>query len=229
MLDPRSVRPDQVTGTVSSGNLPKLSPAQAKFGYVPDRSSLRPGDLLLTRTLDFELTSAGISFTQRLQRNEHTDWTHAAIYADDWRVFEATPESNVASANIVNWMPNTAIMVRRPVKFDHLSKDDAMLAGMRLVMEAALMQGNATYGKTTAAMILLRVLKAFRNIPAPVQAEQKAGSIICSGLYAKCFNITTGEHLTPKEMLRSDEPVTPALLAGLDTLRPVDIGWCRIV
>lgn len=228
MLDPGNILDEQIVGTVATGNLPALTDVQKNFGYVPDVSQLRPGDLLLTRTSKFDLGAVGIELTQRLQNPATAQWTHAAIYAGDWRVFEATPNSNVASANIVSWMPHTKIMARRPAAFAEMSEADALVVGLRLVVEAALLQSNASYGKSAAGMIPLRLFWRGKN-KGPAISETANASIICSGLYVKCFSLSTGAQLLPLEMLRTDEPITPALLAGIDTLQTLNIGWNKLV
>lgn len=228
MLDPREVRPEQVTGKIPVAHLPVLTERQREFGYVPDLSSLRPGDLILTRTLNFNVGTILIEQTQRLQNPATAVWTHAAIYATDWRVFEATPRSDIASGNMLSWMPDTSILVRRPVDFDRLETMEANILGLKLVMEAALLQSKARYGLLAAGGIPFRLLDKARAAWFPAK-ETDAVNIICSGLYAKCFSVSCGGHLLTRDMLRSDEPITPSLLAGLETLRTVNVGWLELV
>lgn len=228
MLDPSSVRPEQVTGEMPSSHLPVLTEAQRQFGYVPDVASLLPGDLILTRTLKPDLGTIAIEAAQRLQNSNTAMWTHAAIYATDWRVFEATPKQNVASGNMLSWLPHTRISIRRPASFYDLSPHEAEVAGLRLVMEAALLQHKAKYGLLAAGAIGLRLMDRLRR-PTTISKGTEAESIICSGLYAKCYSISTGSQLLTTDMIRSEEPITPGLLAGLNTLRAVDVGWLKLV
>lgn len=157
-----------------------------------------------------------------------SEWTLAAVYARDWRFIEATPEDDVVNGTILQWVPNAKILVRRPTLFQTLSAEAAYRLGMAIALEAAMLQGVAVYGKDEAVGIWSRLSEKRRRMFAP-KNETHTRSIVCSGLYAKCFNIATQVQLLTYEMQRNDEPITPVLLANVTALYDVKIGWAKLV
>lgn len=232
ILDPTSIRPEDVTGEIRRGNFPSLSQEQLRFGFLPNLDRLQVGDLLLTQPIARNQVAARVS--QRAQSNQYVDgaqWTHAAIYVHDWRVIEATPENNVANGTILAWVPGRKILVRRPTALIGMQPSKARFRGMQIALEAAMLKGEAEYGLKSAIGVYFR-LGRFRPLAAyrrPQPDEMSKTSIICSGLYAKCYYVAMEQSLLTVEMQRSEEPVTPELLARISTLSDVSVGWSRIV
>lgn len=229
MLDPTTLDTSTITKTINKGDLPSLTKRQLNFGYVPDISALHPGDLLLTQNVGkSDIVSVCINWAQKPQYSENGLWTHAAVYAKDWRFIEATPENNVSNGTLLQWIPDTKILVRRPTFFKTLSPHDAYATGMAIALEAAMLQGVGIYGKDEAIGIWARLLDRTRR-KLTTRSETSREALVCSGLYAKCFNIATQVQLLTYEMQRNDEPITPALLANISTFYDVDIGWVKLV
>ncbi len=103
ILDPTNVQPRQITGSIRKRDVPSLTPKQLAFGFLPNIERIKPGYLLLTQsigkggTFEFAIREA-----QKLQFSERYEWTHAAIYAQTWRVIEATPENNVSDGDLMS-------------------------------------------------------------------------------------------------------------------------------
>ena len=221
MLDPTNVTAAQVTGTFPKGDLPKLTEKQLQFGHVPDLTALRPGDLILKQAIKpggFErMIAFGLRRTQPLAGH----WTHAAMYVKEWRIIEAQPFKNVSAGDLLTWLPGYKILVRRPLHFHQMQADRGLLAGYEMVAEAALLMGEGRYGYLAAG--------------AASTGSKRSGNgtrndeLICSGLYAKCFSVSTGQQLLTPNQNRTDHPITPPLLAGLTSLVTVNVGWLKLV
>jgi hypothetical protein len=231
MLNPLDITPGLITGTVKLGDLPALTDEQIRFGFVPDISKLRAGDLILTKAIDPSAAQRQITDVQTqqyAQRLANAEWTHAAIYVRDWRVIEATPGNNVAHGDMLSWIPSYCLRVRRPTIYNTKTPAEAEMLGMSLALEAALQLGVARYGILAALAIKLR-LKPHRPRLLAKHSETNSNSIICSGLYAKCFQISSQASLLTNTMQRHDEPITPRLLSEISTLEDVPIGWAKLV
>lgn len=229
ILDPTNVLPGQIRGKYPKGDLPNLTQEQLEFGLVPDKDQIKPGDLLLTRSIQKKgLSSSAIREAQHAQYSDRTSWTHAAIYAQDWRVIEATPAKNVSSVNIIGWLPHTKILVRRPKAFENMQDSDALLYGMSIALEAAMFQGVAAYSMKSALGIFRRVTGTMKSVFVD-HDETDTRSIVCSGLYAKCYGIARQVSLLTPDMQRQNTPVTPALLANVSSLYDVDVGWMQLI
>lgn len=232
MLDPLNITPAVITGQVKKGDLPNLTQEQVDFGFVPDVTGLRAGDLILFQPLVPSFAQTGIINAQKPQYAAPTGeqtWTHAAVYLKDWRLIEAVPGDHVTHGNLLSSVPNCRILVRRPALFTQKTPAEAELLGMQLALEAALHLGVARYGLVAAMLIKLRIKSPTIRLPQKY-SEMKANSIICSGLYAKCFQIAaSGNSLMTAEMLRNDVPVTPFLLSQVSSLTDVAVGWSKLV
>jgi hypothetical protein len=230
MLDPTNVRPEQVVGSYSEDDIPNITAAHRSFGYLPDVSSLRPGDLLLIQRIGgADIGTSAIRFAQRNKRVATSDFTHAGIYAGQWRVFEANPKTNISTGRLIDWIPNSKILVRRPVIFNGLPELEGRMLGAELALEAAMLQSTGRYGMKAALDVGLRLVLG--RIPGldHTPAEMRNDSIICSGLYAKCFAITMRQSLLSAEQIRTDEPITPELLARLPSLETIEVNWRNLV
>lgn len=230
MLDPTNVPPEQVVGSYSEDDIPNITAAHRSFGYLPDVSSLRPGDLLLVQRLDgADVGTSAIKLAQSKKRVATSAFTHAAIYAGQWRVFEANPKTNISTGRLIDWIPNSKILVRRPVAFSQLPDLEGRLLGSELALEAAMLQSTGRYGMKAALDVGIRLVLG--RIPGVdhTPPEMRGDSIICSGLYAKCFAITMRQSLLSAEQIRTDEPVTPELLARLPSLETIAVNWRKLV
>lgn len=196
---------------------------------MPDVDSLRVGDLLLAQRLELDVGTAVILGVQAT-RGQGAVWSHAAIYAGEWRLFEANPKTNISTGRLDAWVPNTRILVRRPTAFMQDGDEaQARLLGAKLALEAAMMQTTGIYGSKSLLDVGMRLLGNLRPNPRPMPPEMMADGIICSGLYAKCYAIVAGGSLMSAEQIRTDEPVTPELLSRVTSLQTLEVGWRKLI
>ncbi|KAA0070013.1 NlpC/P60 family protein [Tardiphaga sp. P9-11] len=232
MLDPLNITPAVITGQVKKGDLPNLTQEQIDFGFVPDITGLRAGDLILLQPLEPSKAQTEIINAQKPQYVAPAGtqtWTHAAVYLKDWRLIEAVPGDHVTHGNLLASVPNSRILVRRPALFTQKAPSEAELLGMQLALEAALHLGVARYGLVAAFLIKFRIKSPTIRLPQKY-SELKSDSIICSGLYAKCFQIAaSGNSLLTADMQRNDVPVTPFLLSQVSSLTDIKVGWSKLV
>ncbi|MGV1905049.1 hypothetical protein [Agrobacterium cavarae] len=232
ILDPYNITDDQITGEIQGGDITKLTKKQRKLGFLPNINNIRPGDLILTQPSKLAWRAMAIQLGQKLQKSDESNkWTHAATYVGEWRVVEATPQEDVSSGTLLSWVPCKKILVRRPKIFETESLETARHLGMQIALEAALKQGIATYGTKSFPSVISRLIPKNRNkVKNNLPPEHMNESLICSTLYAECYTLALGPDIRPnKDMRRTQEPVSPSLLAGLSSLVDVKVGWARIV
>ncbi len=229
MLDPTNIDAAKVLDTYRIADLPRITPQQEQFGFMPNVEALRVGDLLLAKRLQPDTGTRLIRRAQDAHGTLGSQWSHAAIYAGEWRIFEANPKTNISTGRLDSWIPQTTILVRRPALFSQMPETEGKLAGARLALEAAMLQTNGRYGMAAAFGVGVRLVTNYVPGLSSAPPELQNASIICSGLYAKCYAITTRSSLMSAEQIRTDEPVTPQLLSRVTSLETIEIGWRRLV
>lgn len=204
-----------------------MTPELEALGYVPNYKNIRPGDVLLYQRIVPNGTSRIVHVGQANQRNN--TWYHAAICIAQWRIVEARVVNNVSNDVLTRCVHNHRILVRRPRMFTEISEDQAEILGLKIAVEAAMHQGIAKYGIRAAISTKLRLSKQWRRrVKSNSGPELNPESIICSGLYARCYNLATGKFIQTVEDLRTAEPITPAFLVGTSQLMDVKVGWLRL-
>lgn len=229
MLDPTNIDAAKVKDSYRVADLPRITPEQEQFGFMPNVEALRVGDLLLAKRLRPDTGTRLVQTAQDFHGAVGAEWTHAAIYAGEWRIFEANPKTNISTGRLDSWIPQTTILVRRPILFGHMTEMEGRLAGAKLALEAAMLQTDGRYGMGSLVSVGLRLLSNYVPGMSSSPPELQNSSIICSGLYAKCYAITTGNSLMSAEQIRTDEPVTPQLLSRVTSLETIEIGWRKLI
>ena len=141
LLDPRGI-----TGDLEVRPAPATLPERVReFGYLPDFTLWRPGDLLLFSELERGFISNHIVKAQERSHYapENARWHHVAIYIGSSDLCEAAPEDGVRCRPVAEYVGNTLIRVRRN---ENINADNAygiairgaiVKSGVRRVVHAA--------------------------------------------------------------------------------------------
>jgi Orthopoxvirus protein of unknown function (DUF830). len=209
ILDPRNVTP---TGTTTlTWPTPK---AIRDLGYIPDLKAIQAGDLLLISHISPNWFSRCIAKFQQKggYAPEAARWTHAAVYAGDGYVCEATGRGVVTVQLFKYLMGKNLLLFRR-------SPDLVLEDGQRLVIKAQ-SRLNKPYPFHFLPFIAHQALHGFWR----TNSSTRLRAPICSVLFADAYSYITGKTIENRE---SGE-ITPAFLSQTSQLVDVHVEWLRI-
>jgi len=179
---------------------------------APVQGLCKPGDLILSYSIPFDLTEWSISNAQERGgfADEHSRWTHAAVFLFDTLVAEAVPRSGVRVHSLYDDTLSSVMRVRRPRVTDEQRAHIALRAVATL---------GTPYG-TIAALQLGRQMHYGLWNPATLIAF--GGKLICSKVYFDA-------HIEIAKLPLSGCPMTglvsPAHLSGTPDLDDVFVPW----
>jgi hypothetical protein len=189
-----------------------------KFGFYPDVSLLKPGDLILVRNLEGNISHKVIEAVQKNLGYHERDYRchHAAVYLGiEGKICEADIDG-VRYASIDRYSTGCHyIRVRRPLG---LSEDQRWQIAVKSLIE--LKKGYSFWH-----LWELFKLSRFKigRIPT-TRLKPPESTKICSQLYADAFAKVTLELLSSGD----NGEVTPASLSRTQKLEDVPIEWVRI-
>lgn len=209
-----------------------LSASIKAFGYLPDVSLWRPGDLLLfSSTGKPDPLDAEIRAYQAAKKypGEHSQWHHVAVYTGNYQMCESNPGSKsrpaggVESGTIFPYVGKFRINVRRHFLDSDHSADAAGDTGYRIAI-AALHRIGTPYAYDRMATQRLSWLHKF---PAPPENPKKLyRRMMCSDLYVHAFSVGHGGG----HLVHDAADTCPAELSeDSDHLADVtDLKWIKI-
>jgi hypothetical protein len=210
VIDPNSI------GQPTDLQIDIVPPPLRDFGAVPNFSLLKTGDLILSRGLEPDLIERTISTAQRRGgfSDDHSRWTHAAVFLYSTLVAEAVPEKGVHVRSLYEDVLQCVSRVRRPRVTDEQRAHIALRAVAQL---------GTPYGFFEALQFGWHMSFGLWN---PLVLVSYGRKLICSKVYFDA-------HIEITRLPLSGCPMTglvsPAHLSSTTDLDDVLIPWVRPV
>jgi hypothetical protein len=201
---------------VDTARVNVLPPNVRKFGFVPDFSRCRPGDLILSFSVEPGFVERQIAQTQdRIGLGkEHTRWTHAAVFIyEDW-ILEAVPWKGVITRSVYSDIPDSVLRVRRCPGLVDEERYKIALCAQRMLGS-----------RYDTAVVLSAGLKAQFSGWDRVWFPVARPTIACSKVFYDAHAEITQKLLQGCPL---DDLVTPAHLSATQGLEDVHIPWLKV-
>lgn len=218
ILDPS--RTDQAVNP-NPNNASQLPPQQLprdvrKFGFIPDCTLWKPGDLLLFSSVRRDSWQDRIVTAQKNLgfTPQHAEWHHAAVYVGDRHVCEARP-GGTRYRPVDDLVVDHRIRARRGVRI--IGND-----GFRIAIFAMTRLG-WPYDYKTAFLSWIDALLGRLNRVGPVRTQQRR-AVQCARLFHDAYLEATGYSVVNKP----DPVVMPAALSGCGGLMDVPSQWLKL-
>ena len=209
VIDPRNIgQPDDLPIAIVPEHL-------RKFGAVPNFNLCKTGDLIFSYSITQDWVERSISRAQQKGgfANEHSCWTHAAVFLYDTLVAEAVPGIGVRVQSLYEEALQCVRRVRRPRVTDEQRAHIALRAVTML-------------GTPYATFAALRLgLEMHHGLWNPAALISYGGKVICSKVYFDA-------HIEIAKLPLSGCPMTglvsPAHLSVTNDLDDVSVKWVSV-
>ncbi len=194
----------------------QLPPNVRDFGFIPDCSCWKPGDLVLFSAVDMNFMQRQIVTAQERQHFAPADseWHHVAVYIGERFICEARP-GGTRYHTVDDLVVGHRIRVRRGIKITY---DE----GYRIAIRA-MMRLNRRYDYMTVIRSWAHMLLRKRYLAEPTR-YQPLQAVHCARLFHDAYQEVTKRALVE----RADAVVMPAELSGSSDLHNVQSHWLRL-
>ena len=195
----------------------QLPPSVREFGFIPDCSLWRPGDLLLFSAVRRDRWQHRIVAAQAKLNYAavHAQWHHVAVYIGERYICEARP-GGTRYHPVDDLVVGHRIRVRRGTK---VSTDD----GYRVAIHA-MMRLRMPYDYRSVVWSLIQTFPGRWDLAQPFGDTYPRQAVNCAKLFHDAYWEVTKRILVQ----RADSGVVPAELSGCSGLSDVQSQWLRL-
>ena len=200
----------------------KVPRAARTFGFVPDFSVCKPGDLILSHGTRPGAISRWITHAQTQAGFADYDsrWTHAAVFLyDDW-IVEAVPWRGVRTRSLFEDIPGSILRVRRsPLAF--IRPDLTEIVRYKIALRALRMLG-IRYSHFDAGRLGWQLSSGISD---GASFLSFGSTVICSKVFYDAYADVT---LTGLRDCPFSAPVMPAHLSATPDLTDIEVPWLKL-
>jgi hypothetical protein len=202
---------------VATSSLSVLPPSARNFGYVPDFSFCKPGDLILFCSTNPGFIDRQIARTQSLigLADEHARWTHAAVFLYEDFIVEAVPNDGVVTRSLYLDVPQSILRVRRCPDLQNEDRYKIALCAQRMLGS-----------RYNAGVAISAGLRARFGVWDRFWFRVARPTIVCSKVFYDAHVEITRTLLADCPL---DDLVTPAHLSATSGLEDVHVTWLKVV
>jgi hypothetical protein len=181
------------------------------FGFVPDVSLCKPGDLILSRSRKVGFVERQIVKTQAHRFDpDDARWTHAAIFLYADFIAEAIPGRGMITRSLYNDIPESILRVRRCPNLSDEDRYKIALCALRML------------GLRYSTKVAISAGWQAKFSPMDLLFPTTSPTIVCSKVYYDAHVETTRRQLQGCSII---ELTMPAHLSATSDLEDVYIPW----
>lgn len=194
-----------------------LPDALRSASLMPNLDQILIGDLILISPFSAKANQVAISTHQsKRYGDEHSMWTHVAIYVGNSEVCEATTKGVLANS-FFDLFAGNIVRVRRPIFSDEKTRFILAIAAMRNL-------NKKYFWKDIWGFASDHVRGGLVRFGAKPSEQSLDGAFTCSGLFFESYFLATGETPLNSNLHR----VCPADFSASSKLIDVGVEWVKL-
>lgn len=198
--------------------------AAGNFGFVPDLSICKPGDLILSFDRTGDAMGGWITHAQEqagFVNHDDTRWTHAAVFLYDDLIVEAVPWRRVRSRSLYEDVPGSILRVRRAPLETMMDSHCAEITRYKIALRALQMLG-LRYSYFEAGRLGWRLISGLSDRASFLSF---GSTVICSKVFYDAYADITLKGLQDCPL---SAPVMPAHLSATPGLVDIQVPWLKL-